>query len=453
VGNSANRWAFGLAGAFATVYIVFALGLHATFQTHGYDLGIFEQAVQSYAGGTLPVSPIRDANLVLFGDHFSPIVAVLAPIYLVFPSAVTLLVAQALLFALAIVPVARTAMWLLNPVAGMVVGSCYGLSWGLQTALAFDFHEIAFAVPLLAFALEAYLRDRPFQAVAVASALILVKEDLGVTVAVLGLLLAVKPATRRLGLITAAGGLLASMIIVFLVIPAFSVDGSYRYLGVGGLRPTGEVFHGSLLSPDKLGLVALILAPTLFLALRSPLVLLAVPTLAWRLAGTNLLYWQPDFHYDAILMPIVFFAFVHALVLLRRVQARQGLVVGAAFLTCLAIAGHFRLKEVLMPGFGNPPSYAASVHALMSRIPDGATVATENHLAPHLISRTTVHLVGTDHTVDWTLANRDRLPTLCANTSIQDIVTDGPLVLVHHTGPRHNGELCDESLTDEIEYG
>jgi uncharacterized membrane protein len=450
VGNSENRWGFGLAGAFATVYIVFALGLHGSFQTHGFDLGIFEQAVQSYAGGTLPVSTIRDANLVLFGDHFSPIVALLAPIYLIFPSAATLLMAQALLFALSIVPVTRTAMRLLNGRTGVAVGISYGLSWGLQTALAFDFHEIAFAVPIMAFAMEAFLRDRPGRAVAIASALILVKEDLGVTVAVLGLLLAIKPATRKLGLITAAGGLLASMIIVFLVIPAFSVDGTYRYLGVGGLRPTGEVFRGELFAPEKLTLLALILAPTLFLALRSPLVLLAVPTLAWRLAGTNLLYWQPEFHYDAILMPIVFFAFVHALVLLRRV--RPGLVVGAALIACLAIAGHFRLKEVIMPGFGNPPSYAASVYALIDRIPDGATVATENYLAPHLIARTQVHLVGTGHAVDWTLASRDRLPSLCA-TPIHDIVFDGPLMLINHNGPRRNGEVCGGGLPGDIEYG
>jgi uncharacterized membrane protein len=423
-----------VAAGFATVYIVFALGLHARFQTHGFDLGIFEQAVRSYAHGQLPVSTIRDANLILFGDHFSPILALLAPIYLLFPSAQTLLVAQALLFAVSIVPVTRTAIRLLTPAMGIAIGSCYGLSWGLQTALAFDFHEIAFAVPIMAFAVAALLRDRPGRAIAIASALILVKEDLGVTVAVLGLLVAIRPATRRLGLLTAAGGLAASALTVFVVIPLFSVDGSYRYLGVGGLRPTGEVFRGDLFDPGKLTLVALILAPTLFLALRSPLVLLAVPTLAWRLAGTNLLYWHPGFHYDAILMPIVFFALIHALVLLRPVAVRwipRTVVVGALLLVSLTIAGQFRLKEVMMSDFGNPPAYASSARSLMARIPDGASVATENELAPHLTGRTRVYLIGARHPVDWTLADRDRLLDLCRRESIQDIVFDGPLVLIH----------------------
>lgn len=43
---------------------------------------------------------------------------------------------------------------------GLAVGIAYGLSWGIQRAVEFDFHEIAFAVPLLAFALEAVLARR-----------------------------------------------------------------------------------------------------------------------------------------------------------------------------------------------------------------------------------------------------------------------------------------------------
>lgn len=455
--DKANRWAFALAAAFATVYIVFALGLHASFQTHAFDLGIFEQAVRSYAHGDLPVSQIRDTDPVLFGDHFSPIIAVLAPFYLLFPSAQTLLVAQALLFAVSIVPVTRTAMRLLNSTTGVVIGFCYGLSWGLQTALAFDFHEIAFAVPIIAFALEAFLRERPGRAIAIASVLILVKEDLGITVAVLGLLVAVKPATRRLGLLTAAGGLLASAIIVGLVIPAFSVDGTYRYLGVGGLKPTGEVFRGERFDPDKLKLLALVLAPSLFLALRSPLVLLAVPTLAWRLAGTNLLYWQPEYHYDAILMPIVFFALTHSQVLLRPKRIPRIAMVAGLLMASLLLAGQFRLKEVLTPEFGNAPAYADSARTLMAHIPNGASVATESVLAPHLTARATVYQIDATHPVDWTLADRRHVPELCRRGSVRDLEFAGPFVLVRHIttpdGRRHNANPCDGGRPETIEYG
>ena len=80
----------------------------------------------------------------------------------------------------------------------MTVGVIYGLSFGIASAVGFDFHEIAFAVPLLAFCLSALGQGRLGQgalgqgrlgqAAAWALPLVLVKEDLGVTaVAVIGL--------------------------------------------------------------------------------------------------------------------------------------------------------------------------------------------------------------------------------------------------------------------------
>ncbi|MGO1051294.1 DUF2079 domain-containing protein [Crossiella sp. CA198] len=434
-----------LATVFTTAYTLFALGRHAALRTNGFDLGIFEQAVRGYASGELPVSTIRDPHLILFGDHFSPVIALIAPLYRLFPAAETLLVAQAVLFGVSIIPVTRVATLLLGPVAGLVIGGCYGLSWGLQAALAFDFHEIAFAVPLLAFALEAFLSGRYGRAVALAAPLVLVKEDLGLTVAVLGLLIATRTGHRRLGLVTVAGGLVAALLTVFVVIPQFSVDGGYRYLGVGGLLPTGEIFRGEYFDPRKLELVALLCAPTLFLCLRSPLVLLALPTLAWRLAGTNLLYWVPGFHYDAILMPILFFALIDAAVRLRPVASRwcrrldlpRRLPAAALALALLGTAGvitaHFPLRELLTPGFGAQTSEAAAAGRLMDRIPDGASVATENRLAPHLTNRTLVYPIGTADSPEWTLAEVSRRAELSVAIAMADSVRqDGEFLLIQH---------------------
>ena len=70
-----------------------------------------------------------------------------------------LLVAQAVLFALAIPP-----LWLFTrrafgggpkaTGAAYLVSASYALSWPIASALAFDFHEVAFAPVLTAVALE-----------------------------------------------------------------------------------------------------------------------------------------------------------------------------------------------------------------------------------------------------------------------------------------------------------
>ena len=68
------------------------------------------------------------------------------------------------------------------------MGVGYGLSWGVQKAVEFDFHEIAFAMPLLAFSLEAVLRKRWAAAMWWAVPLVFVKEDMGVTAAAIGVI-------------------------------------------------------------------------------------------------------------------------------------------------------------------------------------------------------------------------------------------------------------------------
>jgi uncharacterized membrane protein len=431
-----------VAAAFAAVYLVYTIGRHRAFATTGFDLGIFEQAVSSYAHGHWPTSTIREPGLNLLGDHFHPILAVLAPFYRLFPSALTLLVAQALLLAASVLPVTRIACSMMGRWLGVTIGVGYGLSWGLQNTLRFDFHEVAFAVPLLAFALEAVLRGRYAAAVAIAAPIVLVKEDLGLTLAALGILLVLYRPTRLLGVVTAVAGVAATAVTVLVVIPAFSADGNYQYLHAGGVNPYGVV-HGDRLDPSKLVLLALLLLPTAFIALRSPLLLLALPTLAWRLGGTYEFYWIPMFHYDAVLMPILFCALVHGLVLLRPrlMRLTHGTAASGwarAFLgAVLVMLGPFAgtptpLRALTDLSFSTPPQYAEAAKRLMAQIPDGATVATENVLAPQLTSRTTVYLLPYASITEWTLAFTDQPAILCPLLpAAAEVHTDGWLVLIH----------------------
>ena len=89
---------------------MFALAQFYTFQTSSYDLVIFDQAVRSYAHFLPGISIIKGLHngfgphFSVLGDHWSPILAALAPLYWIYNGPQTLLVAQAVLFALAIPP-------------------------------------------------------------------------------------------------------------------------------------------------------------------------------------------------------------------------------------------------------------------------------------------------------------------------------------------------------------
>lgn len=384
-----------LFGAYACV----SVRLHQRLQTTGYDLGIFEQAVHSYAHLYLPVSELKGPGFPLMGDHFSPVLATLAPFYRLWPSPLTLLIAQAALFAIAVVPLARWAERALGRTAAVVVAAGYGASWGIAQAVGFDFHEVCFAVPLLAFSLAALGGGRLGAAVAWALPLLLVKEDFGLTVAVIGGLVAWKGAWR-LGLITAAAGLLGTVLEVLVIIPAFSLAGSYAYWdklpsagsdsGLVHLLYQGTV---GMITPDvKVMTLLALLAPTAFLALRSPLILVALPTLAWRFFSDNPQYWGTGFHYSAVLMPIVFAAFIDALTRWPTTQVRHALTVSGVVTAFMFFQAP--LYQLVQPATWRNDPRVATTQSILDKIPSGATVAATNHLAPQLTDRADVTVFG-----------------------------------------------------------
>jgi hypothetical protein len=139
--------------------------------------------------------------------------------------------------------------------------------------------------------------------------------------------------------------------------------------------------------------VLCLLAPTAFVALRSPLLLLAVPTLGWRFVSGNPAYWGMDYHYSAVLMPIVFVAFVDGLARLGARDDRTSLR-GWAAPACLTATALLLVVQLAHPP--RQPQWTdaevASAREALTRIPDGAGVAASNRLAPQLTGRCRVQL-------------------------------------------------------------
>ncbi|MCW2830111.1 MAG: hypothetical protein JWP31_803, partial [Aeromicrobium sp.] len=299
-----------IAGALALVgavaYGAVSLIRFDRFTVASFDNAIFEQAVKGYAGLGAPIVDVKGPGFHVLGDHFSPVTALIAPFYRLFPSAQTILLAQVVLIAVSIHVIAVLAMRAAGLVTGAAIGLAYGFSFGLQSAVESDFHEVAFAAPLLALAGAAYV-DRRFDRVVWWSVpLLLVKEDLGVTVAAIGLVLWLA-GDRRRGAVLAVVGIVTSALLVLVVIPAFNPSDMYAHstLGDRGLLTTliDE-------ADRKAATVLLTIAITGLAALWSPWVLVVVPTLLGRFVNDVPFYWGTEWHYSLVLMPIVFVAMV-----------------------------------------------------------------------------------------------------------------------------------------------
>ncbi len=465
--RGAHRLGVGLLTALAAAaYSGFALVRYHTYQTASYDLVIFDQAVRSYAHLHPGISLIKGLHngfgphFSVLGDHWSPILAVLAPLYWVSNSPVNLLVAQAVLFALAIPPV-----WLFTrrafgggtkaTAAAYLVSAAYALSWPIAAALAFDFHEVAFAPLLTAVALERLQAGRLRTALIALGALLLVKEDMGFLIFGIGIYLAVdRPKTLRrpalTGLILAVVGLVASVVSIYVLIPAFGGRSGYywAYGALGGNVPQviGHIImHPAssarlLITPRvKLDTMLWLFGAFCFLPLRSPLTLAAVPLLLERMLNSKFPnWWVTPFHYNAYLVIILLFAAVDGAARLDRWsvevgdyfaarrsrpgaawsppgadQRRTGTVALACSVALIVVAiglvPRFAFGAALHSSFYHRNAQVRAEAAAAAAVPRGVTVEAVNNVGPHLSGRDTVLLWDGDGTTPrfspWVVAD------------------------------------------------
>src|SRR2546423_14354112 len=100
----ANGGAIVMTVAAAAGFSAISLFRYVHFAANGFDLGIQDQTVWGYSRlEMIPNTVLGVPNLL--GDHFNPILMLLAPLYWLWPSAATLLAAPAGLPALGGIPI------------------------------------------------------------------------------------------------------------------------------------------------------------------------------------------------------------------------------------------------------------------------------------------------------------------------------------------------------------
>lgn len=376
-----HRWAPALASAVAfLLYSSLAIVMWRSYYSPSWDLGIFTQMLSQYAAGNAPIVDIKGPGFNLLGDHFHPILIVLTPLFWIAPSGLTLMLAQAVLFAASVWPVVSLAFERLTTRGAWLLALSYVLSWGLLNAVHSQFHEIAFAVPFLAFGLVWWIRGKRIPAIIAIALLVFVKEDLGMTVAAFGVVIWLRDRSETklaLSLIVWGVGWLAYAVLLFL--PLFNPGGGYDYTDNVALTQT--LTQGLTVKIGTVGFLALAAGA---IGLRSPFMLLMLPTLAWRFTGDVEGYWDTSFHYSAVLMPIAAVSLIDG-----AGRAHRSLAPLVAAIASIALLSQTRI-DLLWDSEG----YAVDAASSIEEAAQYDSVATDIRMLAYLAPRTQTYWYG-----------------------------------------------------------
>jgi len=411
--------------AFTALAVTHSFLRYRAYEAKGYDLGIFDQAVRQYALLNAPISSVKGVDFHLLGDHFHPILALLAPFYWIWDDPRMLGIVMALCLALAAVPLYLFARRRAGHGLALAAAAALLLSWPFQAMVNWDLHEVTLGVPIMAWLVWALDGRRPWTVVALGASLLTVREDMGVTLVAVALVLAIRRHLPQAA-VTAVLGVAGYWFATSVAIPHFSPTGAFGYwqfTALGPDLPSSLVFlltrpfaAAAVLvdHPLKIALWLLHLVPLLLLPLLSPLTLLALPILLSRLFNDRLTVWSPVFQYDAILAPILLAAALEAAH--RLAARREGLsrlpaaLVGTSLAVSLVGTAVFPLvfpfQRTLTGGMDVTPHARALDHAV-SLIPDDVCVEAADNAIPHLTPRTFVGLHGDigDELATWMIVD------------------------------------------------
>ena len=268
--------------------------------------------------------------MVRLGGHADPFLVLLTPLWMLWPSPLSLAFAQIAVVSLGALPV----FWLGrrhlgdDRVAGLLALGYLAYPWVATSAFA-AIHPVTFAIPLFLFCIWFLDTDRlvPFAVCAVLA--MSTGELMGLPIVGLGIWFAVARGRRAAGAVIALAGFAWTFVAVYVIVPAFA-DGDSIFFGfydqVGG-SPQGVIrmlftdpgaVLGALFEGHDIVYLVWLGLPLLFLFVLSPaLALVAIPQLLANALSDFRSMTDPRYHSVAAVIPFLIAATVFGVARVR----------------------------------------------------------------------------------------------------------------------------------------
>ena len=383
--------AFAFCFLFLIAGVLVSLHRYWQYEVSYVDFGQYDQAIWKVSRFQAPeIYHFIHKNINVLGDHATPSIFLLSPLYWITDRSEIILIAQALAVALSgffLYDIARHV--LKNKLLALSILVSYFLFVGLQNAVITEFHELTVMTLPLMLALWAIVKNKISLYFASFIIMLGFKEitfALGIGIGIALILL--KKEWRRYGIITIALSLLWAFIAFKIILPHFS-NGEYLYITD---LPNGLIDKVAALTdhPIKRNTLLFSFLSFSFLPFFAPQFWL---TLLQDYASRFMpLYfttrWDLGLHYNAQSAVILAISSVFGLRYLLRfafVKINVNIIafliiINAFVLFRFILHGPFLLA--INPAFYNHTNDFKFLNEMVEKIPKGTKVMTQNNLAP-----------------------------------------------------------------------
>lgn len=307
---------------FLTIFLAIGIARHWAFSSAGYDLGVYDHSIWNTTKGDILFSSL-DGNISHLGAHFEPVLILIAPLYLIWPNAIVLIILQALALGLAIFPlylIAKNKLGSRLLVFAFIFAYC--LSRSVRGVGLLDFHPDSFLVPLIFFCYYCLITKRTTWALVSIFLMLLCKEDVTIIVAGLGIFVWFFQKRYKFASLLLLISVLGWLIETNLIIPHFANTKNYSCLS---WLPFGQTYAQNInavinkpsllkdlfFGPGKINFYVKLFGPLGFISFLSPqhFVLFLLPLLEHILGSIGHPGMQTiSSHYPAHTMPFIFIA-------------------------------------------------------------------------------------------------------------------------------------------------
>jgi uncharacterized membrane protein len=423
---------------------------YLSFRYGRFDLGNMVQAVWSTSEGR-PLESTEGATgeqMVRLGGHVDPFLALLAPLWALWPSPLALALAQIAVVAAGALPV----FWLgrrhlaSERAAGLLALAYLAYPW-VATSAGTPIHPVTFAISLYLFCVW-FLETERLGLFALCAVLAMSTGELmGVPIACLGLWYAIARGHRRAGGAIAVLGAAWTVVAVYVVVPAFSGEDSifYGFYDRVGGSPFGVLrtlvtdpgaVLGALVEPHDVVYVVWLGLPLLGLFLLSPgLAAVGIPQLLANGLSDFRSMTDPRYHSVAAVIPFLVAATVLGIGRMRgERQARfAGSVLVCSAVLTVALAPWSRAVGVNPLGGRESlaKSHVSALTEAIGLIPPGVPVTASNPAGAHLSARRYVYSVPNLGRAEWALVDTND-PWVVGRDS--PLLTNHPEIVVAFAG-------------------